>query len=141
MGEKLVEVHDRRSMSRVVCTLLPAIADGRIADVLALVDPHVVCITATRPALTRYEGHAGMIRMVTDLRAVYGRYRVNVDPDVGNDAAAEGGPRDARAGTRVVVRMAAVRQTDGGEVALPPALVVATVRWGLVTSLETIPQD
>lgn len=59
VGEKLVEVHDRRSMSRVVCTLLPAIADGRIADVLALVDPHVVCMTATRPALTRYEGHAG----------------------------------------------------------------------------------
>ena len=82
-----------------------------------------------------------MIRMVTDLRAVYGQYRVNVDPNVGDDAAAEGGPRDARAGTRVVVRMAAVRQTDSGEVALPPALVVATVRWGLVTSLETIPQD
>jgi hypothetical protein len=36
--------------------------------------------------------------------------------------------------------MAGVRQTDGGEVALPPALVVATVRWGLVTSLETIPE-
>jgi hypothetical protein len=100
-----------------------------------------VCITATRPALARYEGHAGMIRLVADLRAVYGRYRVTVDPEVGNDAAAEAGPGDARAGTRVVVRMTGVRQTDGGEVALPPALVVATVRWGLVTSLETIPES
>jgi len=70
-----------------------------------------------------------------------GAVRNSGSSKIRDGVAAEGGLRDARAVTRVVVRMAAVRQTDGGEVALPPALVVATVRWGLVTSLETIPED
>ena len=126
------------SPAGVLGALLPAIAEGRVADVLALVDPQVVCITGTRPARSMYEGHAGMVQLIADLRAVYGRYRVEVDPDAG-----EGGPGDAgaEAETRVVVRMRGVRETEGGDEALPSALVVATVRGGLVAYLETMPED
>jgi hypothetical protein len=52
-----------------------------------------------------------------------------------------GGPGDAAAGTRVVVRMSGVRETNGGEVALPSALLEATVREGLVTFMETTPEN
>jgi hypothetical protein len=121
--------------------LLAAIAEGRTADVLALADPQVVCITGTRPALTRYDGQAGMVRLVDDLRAVYGRYRVEATPVATSGGPDEGGPGAAAAGTRVVVRMSGVRETDGGEVALPSALLEATVRGGLVTFMETTPEN
>lgn len=127
--------------AEVVCALLPAIAEGRIADVLALVDPQVVCMTGTRPALTRYDGHAGMVRLVDDLRAVYGRYRVEAVPVGGDGGPDKHGPDGAAAGTRVMVRMSGVREADGREVALPSALLEATVRDGLVTFMETIPEN
>jgi len=109
---------------------------------MRLVDPHVVCILETRPALTRYEGHAGMARLVTDLRAVYGRYRVDATADIGSDIGSLGDSVAAvGAGTRVVVRMGGTRETEDGEVAIGSALVVATVRAGLVTFLETVPEN
>jgi pyruvate/2-oxoglutarate/acetoin dehydrogenase E1 component len=105
----------RGSPAEVVCALLAAIAEGRTADVLALADPQVVCITGTRPALTRYDGQAGMIRLVDDLRAVYGRYRVEATPVATSGGTSKDGPGAAAAGTRVVVRMSGVRETDGGK--------------------------
>src|SRR5436190_23067654 len=64
---------------QVVSDLIAAICDGRVEDVLALVDPQVVWRPVTRPGLSRYEGHPGMVRMVADLRAAYGRYRAEIE--------------------------------------------------------------
>src|SRR5947207_905339 len=57
-----------RSPIQVVSELIAAICDGRIEDVLALVDPRVVWRPVTRPGLSQYEGHPGMVRMIADLR-------------------------------------------------------------------------
>jgi hypothetical protein len=58
-----------RAPAEVVCAVLAAISQGRVADVLDLVDPQVMCITETRPARSIYEGHEGMALLVADLRA------------------------------------------------------------------------
>jgi hypothetical protein len=61
-----------------VVELYKAIRDSRVGDVLSLTDPGVVCEPLVRPGLTRYEGHAGMARLVADMHAVHGRYAVEI---------------------------------------------------------------
>src|SRR6266702_3521938 len=81
-----------RSPAQVVSELMAAICDGRIEDMLALVHPQVIWQPVARPGLTMYEGHAGMIRLVADLGAAYGRYRLEVEEitaDTGRQAVAD----------------------------------------------------
>jgi hypothetical protein len=102
---------------------------------LTLVHPRVVWRPVARPGLSVYQGHAGMVRFVGDLRAAYGRYRLDVE-DITAD-------RDlvvtADAETHVTVRARVVRQTDHGDVALSPITSVFTLRGGLVTSMDGEP--
>jgi hypothetical protein len=125
------------SAAQVVSELMAAICDGRIEDMLALVHPQVMWLPVARPGRSLYEGHAGMIRLVDDLSAAYGRFRlevIEISADVGKQAAAE-------SGTQVTVRARVVRETDGGDLALPPVTGMFTLRGGLVTSMESEPSD
>jgi hypothetical protein len=116
--------------ARVARALLAAVAEGRVAEVLAMVDPRVVWVPVTRPARSVYHGHAGTAQMVADLRAVHGRYRVQVE-----GSAAGAGGQGGEGG--VTLRVRVVRQTGGGDVLGPPVLAGFTFRGGLVTRVES----
>ena len=117
---------------RVARAVLAAIVEGRVADVLALTDPKVVCVPVTRPALSMYEEHAGMAELVGDLRTAWGRYRVKVE-DAGP---VEGVPAGEGGGERVMLRLLVV-DSDRGDMAVRPVLTEFTVRGGLVTRIES----
>jgi len=122
-----------RSAAQVARAVLAAIVAGRIADVLALTDPAVVCSPVTRPGRSVYEGHEGMAVLVSDLREVWGRYRVKVE-DAGGGVRADGA-----GGERVTLRLLVV-ETDRGDGAVEPVLTEFTVRGGLVTRIESTPE-
>ncbi len=107
--------------------MIAAVSDGRIEDLLALVDPEVRCIPVSRPALTVYEGHAGMARLVADLSAAYGPHRIEVeDITVESD-------------TQVTAQTRVVQESDHGDLLLRRIKSVYTLRAGLVTSIEGDP--
>lgn len=114
---------------------MAAICDGRIEDMLALVHQQVLWEPVGRPALTLYQGHTGMVRLVADLQAAYGRYRLEVD-DIAADTDTEVA---APAEIRVMVRARVVQETDGGDMAPRPIRSVFTLRDGLVASMEGEP--
>jgi hypothetical protein len=121
-----------RAAGEVARAVLAAIVAGRVAEVLALVDRDVVCMPVTRPARVLYEGHAGMARLVEDLHAVYGMFRVEAEDVTGGaGAGAEGG-----GGTVVTLLLRVVAAERGGG-PWPPALTEFTVRDGLVTCIES----
>jgi hypothetical protein len=101
--------------------------------VLALTDPRVVCLPVTRPGRSVYEGHAGMAVLVRDLRAVWGHYRVKAEE--------AGGARPDGAGGELVRLRLLVAETDAGDMAVAPVLTEFTVRDGLVTRIESTPED
>lgn len=117
---------------RVAREVLAAIASGRVGEVFGLVEPQVLWMPVSRPAQSVYHGHAGMARLVEDLRAVYGRYRVDIE-DVGAGAMALPGGRGA---TLVTARVRVVQETTGGDVAGPPIMAEFTVRGGHVTFVQ-----
>ena len=115
------------SPAQVVTELMAAIADARTGDMLALVHLDVVWQALARPGLTMYEGHAGMVRMVADISAAYGPYRIEIcDISVDTD-------------TQVTVRVRAIRETDGGDLPMRLVTSVFTLRDGLVASMEAEP--
>ncbi len=74
------------------------------------------------PALTVYEGHAGMARLVADLSAAYGPHRIEVeDITVESD-------------TQVTAQTRVVQESDHGDLLLRRIKSVYTLRAGLVTS-------
>jgi ketosteroid isomerase-like protein len=113
-----------RPPSEVVSQLIAAVSDGRIEDLLALVDPGVRCIPATRPGRTVYEGHAGMARLVADLSAAYGPHRIEVEEIT------------VESGTQVTARTRVLQESDHGDLLLRRITSVYTLRAGLVTSIE-----
>lgn len=62
----------------VVLALIQAICDGRPEEVLRLVDPEVVYKPLDQSGPDMYRGHEGMRRLVQDLHAALGDYRVNI---------------------------------------------------------------
>lgn len=119
-----------RAAAQVVGELMAAIAEGRVSDVLGLVDPQVVLMPVARPARRLYAGHEGAALLVEDLHMLYGRYRLDIKEIV---AGAGGHPGEAV----VTARVRVVQQTGGGEVWGPPVLAEFTVRGGLVALLRS----
>jgi ketosteroid isomerase-like protein len=112
----------------VVRALLEAHNDGRVDDLLRLVDPAAVWETATRPGRDFYLGKDGALALFGDIRAAYGDHRIECQELV-----------DLEQG-QVHVKGVVVRTTgDGRAVALFSTLV--TVRDGLVVRLMTEPGD
>ncbi len=118
-----------RLPSVVVSELIAAVSDGRVDDLLTLVDPGVECMPATRPGLTIYQGHEGMARLVADLAAAYGRHRIEVDDITQNTD------------TQVTARTRVIRESDHGDVLARRTKSVYTIRSGLVTRIESDPAD
>jgi hypothetical protein len=115
------------TLVQVVTELCMAIRDSRIADVLSLVDPEVVCAPMFRPGLTEYEGHAGMTRLVTDLHAVHGNYQITIIE------AAEDGAEHVTAQVRLVP------EPGRGQ---PVSVTTSyTFRHGLISAIESQPAD
>jgi hypothetical protein len=110
---------------QLVRDVITAIFDGRTDDVLALAHPGVVWRPVTRPGLSAYHGHAGTVRMVADLTAVYGFSQpeiVAISEDVPG---------------KVTVEARNVRQTSDGETATPLTISVFMLEDGLVKSMES----
>jgi hypothetical protein len=53
--------------------------EGRIADLLALMDPHVVCTPTTRPGRSIYIGQTGVVAMLDTMDRMLGRRRIVID--------------------------------------------------------------
>lgn len=120
-----------RPASQVARDTLAAIAEGRVADVIALTDPQVVVMPTTRPGLSVYDGHAAIAELVDDLRAAWGKYRMVVE-----DAGTRAGP----AGDVVSLRLRVVESEREGT-QWPPVLAEFTVRGGRVTVIESRYED
>jgi ketosteroid isomerase-like protein len=117
--------------SQVARAALAAIAEGRVADLMALTDPQVVVMPTTRPGLSVYDGHAAVAELVEDLRAAWGKYRLVVT---------DAGTRAGSAGDVVTLRLRVVEsEREGTE--WPPVLAEFTVRDGLVTLIESRYED
>ncbi len=97
----------RKPPTQLVSELIAAICDGRTEDVLTLVQPQTVWQPLTRPGLSVYQGHAGMTRLLGDLSAIYGRFRVDIDTITADTS------------TRVTVQARIVRETEHGDLPLP----------------------
>ena len=110
--------------TEIVTQLIAAIADGREADALALVDRHVTWQPLARPGLTLYQDHSGFSRMLKDLHKAYGPFRVEIEEirAIGN--------------TQVVTLARAVLKTRDGDVPRPTVRSVFTLKNGLVTGME-----
>ena len=110
-----------------VLELHEAILDARVAYVLALVHHDVVFQPLVRPGLSRYFGHEGMTRQVTDLHSAHGRYQVEVISIT------------EQAGPQVTVQARLLPEPGRGR----PACVrtVYGFRDGLIGSIESFPDD
>jgi len=63
-------------LARVVRECYEAVRDGRVGDLLALVDPQVVFYPVFRPGLAAYHGHDDMACLVSDMHLAHGDYTV-----------------------------------------------------------------
>src|SRR5438046_9795070 len=95
----------------VVLELYAAIRGGRVGDVLALVDPQVVCRPLVRPGLSVYYGHDGMAQLVSAMHAAHGDYQVEI-----GEVTEQGGPE----GATVTVQATIVHEPGRGQ---PPGSV------------------
>jgi acetamidase/formamidase len=66
-----------RAPEQVVRECLMAIRDGRVDDLLELVDPGVVCYPVFRPGRAAYHGREGMACLVGDMHSAHGDYEVD----------------------------------------------------------------
>jgi SnoaL-like protein len=117
--------------AQVAREALAAIAEGRVADLVALTDPQVVVMPTTRPGLSVYDGHAALAELVEDLQASWGKYRLVV---------ADAGTRAGPAGDVVSLRLRVVESEREGT-GWPAVLAEFTVRGGLVTLIESRYED
>jgi hypothetical protein len=110
---------------QVVLGFYEALRDSRINDMLGLVDPYVVCQPLVRPGLSLYSGYDGMIRLDSDLHALHGRYRIDID-----EVTEQGD-------SRVTVRATIHPEPGRGQPPLPVTSIYI-VRDGLITSIESL---
>lgn len=112
----------------VVRALFEAHNEGRVDDLLRLVDPGAVWETATRPGRDFYLGKDGALGLFSDIRAAYGEHRIECQ-DL----------EDLGAG-QVRVTGTVVR-AEGADPAVVAFTTLVTVRDGRVVRLLTLPED
>jgi hypothetical protein len=123
-------MHEQRSPVHVALTVLAAIAEGQVDDVLDLIDPRVVWRPVTRPALTLYQGHAGVAEFAADLRLAYGPYRFDIEGVCPGPAGPDGA-------VLVTVHGRVIRETSTGQQAERLVLSEFRIKDGLVKSIES----
>jgi hypothetical protein len=112
---------------QVVLGFFAAIRDQRTSDLLALVDPQIICMPVTRPGRTVYEGHAGMLRFIKDLHAVFGDYEYEIDKITELDEA------------KVAVQARMLLESGRPSMGPLSISVVFTLRNGLITLADSEP--
>jgi SnoaL-like domain len=119
-------VHDKGSVQKVF-DFIAAVRDQRIKDMLALVDPEIICVPLVRPGLSVYEGHDGMACFVSDMHAAFGRYQFEIDKITERDGA------KLAVQTRIL--------PESGRKPMPPTsiLIIFTLCDGLITFVEGEP--
>jgi hypothetical protein len=110
---------------QMVVELYETLRDSRIEDMLALVDPEVVCQPLVRPGLTVYYGHSGMIQLDLDIHHAHGRYQIEIDEITEYD------------GPQVTVQARILPEASYRQ---PPVSVetVYTFRGNLIVSIESL---
>lgn len=114
------------SNEAVVRALWLAHREGRIDDLLQLVDPNVRWQPVARPGRSLYEGHDGVRVMVDDMKAAAGgayRFELEAVDEVADDVVR-------------VLALVVASDSDGDPVELPLELVI-TLRNGLVLDVVT----
>jgi hypothetical protein len=114
-----------RDPVEVVVALYEALRDSRTKEMLALVDPAVICRPLVRPGITQYFGYSGMILLDRDMHAAHGRYQIEI------------GTITVQDGPQVTVEAVIV---PGPGCTHPPVSVtsVYTLRGGLITWIESL---
>jgi hypothetical protein len=111
--------------AQLVLEFYAAVRDRRIGDIIARVDPQVICHPLVRPGLSVYRGHDGMIRLSEDMHALHGQYEFTAD-DVIED------------GDKVTVYARILPEAGLGQQEMP-VMSVYTLEGGLILSIESQP--
>jgi hypothetical protein len=117
---------DKGSVQKVL-DFIAAVRDQRINDMLALVDPKVICEPLVRPGRSVYEGHGGMARFVSDMHIAFGRYQYEIDEIT------------EREGAKLAVRARMLPESKSKPMPPTSVLIVFTFRDGLITFVEGEP--
>ena len=117
---------------QLVLALYAAIRDCHIEDMLAVLDPEVVCFPLVRPGQAVYHGHNGMIKLVDYMHDLHGDYQFEVD-DITE--------RDLPKGKVKVTAQARILPEPGrGLASEVPVTTVYTVQDGLITWIDSNPR-
>jgi len=116
---------DGSAGAQVVLDFYAAVRDQRIGDILALVDPQVVCHPLVRPGLSVYRGHDGMIRLSEDMHALHGQYDFEID-------------QVAEDGDKITAFARILPEAGLGQQELP-VMSVYVLQDGLIVSIESQP--
>jgi hypothetical protein len=116
-----------RVSAQVVTELYETLRDSRIEDMLALVDPQVICLPLVGSGRGVYEGHNGMVRLDHDMHTAHGNYTVNVDKITVRNG-----------GSTVMVQAVIMSDLGRGQPPLPVRSVY-TLHGGLITFIESLP--
>jgi hypothetical protein len=122
---------EKREAARVTLGLYAALRDGRVKDMLALLDPKVVCMPLVRPGLSVYYGHAAMIALIGDMHKRHGDYQLKVDRITQED-----GPRGT---VKVTAQIRLLPEPGEGRPSEVPVTNECTVRGGRVTWIQSKP--
>jgi hypothetical protein len=63
---------------RVVLAMYAALRDNRVSDMLALLDPEIVCYPLVRPGQSAYYGHEAMAKLAGYMHDQHGNYTVEI---------------------------------------------------------------
>ncbi len=111
----------------VVLELYETLRDSRTEEMLALVDPQVICLPLVWAGLGVYEGHDGMLRLDHDMHAAHGNYQITIDKIT------------VRNGGSTVTVQAVILAEPGRRQPPLPVKSVYTLRDGLITFIESLP--
>jgi hypothetical protein len=114
----------------LVLDLYAAIRDRRISDMLALLDPEVVCYPLVRPGQAAYYGYDAMVKLIDYMHDLHGDYRVEFDKITEQDV--------PRGDVKVTVRARIVPEARLGKPPVPVTSVY-TIHNGQVTWIQSKP--
>jgi SnoaL-like domain len=112
---------------RIALGFMAAVRDRRIKDMLALVDPEIICEPLVRPGRTVYQRHDGMVLFVTDMHTVFGCYQFEIDKITERD------------GAKVAVQARMLPESGHSPMPAMPIVILFTLRDGLITAVEGEP--
>jgi hypothetical protein len=132
----MITISDRRRAKRdmgdkdsvrIALEFMAAVRDQRIKDMLALVDPEVICEPLVRPGRSVYQRHDGMVLFVSDMHTVFGRYQFEIDKITERD------------GAKVAVQARILPESGHRPMPPMPIVILFSLRDNLITLVEGKP--